>query len=72
MRKYKTYISFVIQEGERHVHDFVIADLNLPIFNFYLDNTSQQVVKWAEEKQKELKASEKIVIVNYFNVSNIK
>ncbi len=72
MRKYKTYISFVVQNGDKHIHDFEIADLALPKYYFYLDNTSQQVVKWAEEKQKELRPPEKLVILNYFNVSNIK
>ena len=72
MSKYKTYISFVIQNGEKHMHDFAIADLALPMYYFYLDNTSQQVVKWAEEKQKELRPNEKLIILNYFNVSNIK
>ena len=54
------------------MHDFAIADLALPMYYFYLDNTSQQVVKWAEEKQKELRPNEKLIILNYFNVSNIK
>jgi len=72
MRKYKTYISFVIQNGEKHMHDFAIADLALPKYYFYLDNTSQQVIKWAEEKQKELGPGGKLIILNYFNVSNIK
>lgn len=72
MGKYKTYISFVIQTGDKHIHDFAIADLALPKYYFYLDNTSQQVVKWAEEKQKELRSNEKLIIINFFNVSNIK
>ena len=60
MSKFKTYISFVIQKGDQHIHDFVIAELNLPKYYFYLDNTSQQVVRWAEQKQKELNPGEKI------------
>jgi hypothetical protein len=72
MSKYKTYISFVVQNGDKHVHDFIIADFALPKYYFYLDNASQQVVKWAEEKQKELPPDKKIIIINYFNVSNIK
>jgi len=72
MGQYKTYISFVIQKGEQHIHDAVIAELSLPKFNFYSDNTSQEVLKWGEKKQKELKSEEKIIILNYFNISNIK
>jgi hypothetical protein len=72
MNTYKTYISFVIQKGELHKHDFEIANLELPKFNFYSDNTSQEVLRWAEERQKKLQPDEKIIILNYFNISNIK
>lgn len=72
MRHYKTYISFVIQSGEQHIHDFEIADLELPKFNFYSDNTSQEVLKWANKKQEDLNPGEKLIILNYFNISNIK
>jgi len=70
--KYTTYISYVIQNGEYHKHEFAIVDFALPKYNFYLDNESQQIVKWSEEKQKELSTDEKIVIINFFHVSNIK
>lgn len=72
MGHYKTYISFVVQNGEQHIHDFVIAELELPKFNFYSDNTSQEVLRWADKKQEELKPGEKLIILNYFNISNIK
>ena len=72
MGTYKTYISFVIQKGENHIHDSEIAELSLPKFNFYSDNTSQEVLKWVEKKQQELNSNEKLVVLNYFNISNIK
>lgn len=72
MGHYKTYISFVIQKGEQHIHDAVIAELSLPKFNFYSDNTSQEILKWAEKKQQELTSDEKLIILNYFNISNVK
>jgi len=72
MNTYKTYISFVIQNGEQHKHDFEIAELDLPKYAFYSDNTSQQVLKWADQKQQQLNPNEKLIIVNYFNISNIK
>jgi len=64
MGHYKTYISFAIQKGELHIHDSVIAELALPKFNFYSDNTSQEVLKWAEEKQQKLPPDEKLIILN--------
>ena len=72
MSTYKTYISYVIQKEGQHAHGFEIADLALPKYSFYLDNSSQQIVKWAEEKQQKLSADEKMVILNFFNVSNIR
>jgi len=72
MSKYKTYISFVIQNGEHHKHDFEIADLDLPKYSFYSDNTSQEVLRWANEKQQQLKQNEKLILLNFFNISNIK
>lgn len=62
----------MIQKDHLHVHAFEIAELPLPKYSFYLDNSSQQVVKWAEEKQEEFNTGEKIIILNFFNVSNVK
>ncbi len=54
MSTYKVYISYVIQRGEQHIHESALVDVALPKYSFYLDNSSQQVVKWAETKQTEL------------------
>ena len=72
MGHYKTYISFVVQKGEQHIHDAVIAELSLPKFNFYSDNTSLEVLKWADKKQKEMNIDEKLIILNYFNIADVK
>jgi uncharacterized membrane protein YczE len=72
MSTYKTYISFVIQKEGQHVHGFEIVDLPLPKYSFYLGNSSQQVIKWALEKQREFEVGETVVILNFFNVSNVK
>lgn len=37
-----------------------------------MDNSSQQVLKWAEEKEKNYNQGEKIIILNFFNVVNVK
>ena len=70
--KYRTYISYVIQNENQHRHEFSIVDFSLPKFNFYLDNESQQVISWAEEKQKELSINEKIIVLHFFHISDIK
>lgn len=72
MAHFKTYISFVVQNGEQHIHDFVISELALPKLNFYSDNTSQEVLKWADQWRGDLKPGQKLIILNYFNISNIK
>lgn len=72
MSTYKTYISYVVQSDNIHKHQFEIVDFSLPKYSFYLDNSSKQVVHWVEEKQKEFNSGEKIIILNFFNVSNVK
>ena len=72
MGHYKTYISYVVQKGDQHVHDWTIEEFPLPKFSFYLDNSSQQVLNWAEKKQMAYNQNEKIIILNFFNVSNVK
>lgn len=72
MSTYKVYISYVIQRADQHTHESALVDFALPKYSFYLDNSSQQVMKWAETKQSELNNNEKVVILNFFNVSNIK
>jgi hypothetical protein len=72
MGHYKTYISYVVQKGDQHIHASAIAEFPLPKYSFYLDNSSQQVLKWAEEKRQAFHESEKVIILNFFNVSNLK
>jgi len=72
MSTYKVYISYVIQSAARHTHEAALVDMPLPKYSFYLDNSAQQVVKWAETKQAALPQDEKIVILNFFNVANVK
>ncbi len=72
MRTYKVYISYVIQTGSQHTHGAAVVDLPLPKYSFYLDNSAQQVVQWAADKQATLPKNEKIVILNFFNVADIK
>lgn len=72
MSTYKVYISYVIQSEANHIHEAALVDLPLPKYSFYLDNSAQQVVKWAETKQATLPGYGKIVILNFFNVANVK
>jgi hypothetical protein len=66
------YISYVIQKAEFHVHDSALVEFPLPKYSFYLDNSSQQVVQWAAGQQAQLPDAQKIVVLNFFNVPDIK
>jgi len=70
MNNQETYISYVIQSDNNHVHDFVITHLPRTQVAIYSDNTSQEVLKWSTEKQKSLMPNQKLVILNYFKISN--
>ena len=71
METHKTYISYVIQSEKQQVYDFEIVNLLCPKFALYTDNTSQKVVLWSKEKQKTFPATSKLIILNYFNISNL-
>jgi hypothetical protein len=72
MGHYKTYISYVVQKGDQHIHESIIAEFPLPKYSFYMDNSSQQVLQWVEEKQKAFNQDEKVIILNFLNVTNVK
>lgn len=71
METHKTYISYVIQSGEQHIHHSQIVNLPMPRAAVYTDNTSQKVLKWSIEKQRTLEPSDKLIVLNYFNISNV-
>lgn len=68
LKMHKIYISDVIQSKEHHLHDFTIEHSTKNETAIYSDNSSQQVVKWADEKQQQLRQDEKLDIGNYFNI----
>jgi hypothetical protein len=67
---YKTYISYVIQSPTDHKHEASIVEFSKDPFAIYADNSSSEVVKWAENKQAKLKPDEKLIILSFFNFSN--
>ena len=71
METHKTYISYVIQSAGQHVHHSEIVNLPAPRVALYTDNTSQEVLKWSKEKQKTIPQTDELIVLNYFNISNI-
>jgi len=72
MGTYKVYISYVIQKADTHVHASALVDFPLPKYSFYLDNSAQQVVQWAAARQEQFSDNEKIIILHFFNVADVK
>lgn len=67
----KFYISFVIQSSDYHKHDFEIVDFQNSKIALYTDASSQQIIEWSAQRQKELEPNEKLVVLNYFAISNL-
>ena len=67
----KTYISFVVQPAQSHSHQFEVVDLPEPMFAKYSDNISQEVLKWSVSKQAQLNSDTKLIVLNYFKISNL-
>lgn len=70
METHKTYLSYVMQSGSQQVpHSEAI---NLPALRvaLYAGTTLQEIVKGSIEKQKKVPKSEKLIVPNYFNISN--
>ena len=67
---YKTYISYVIQSPTDHKHEASVVEFYKAPFAIYSDNSTAEVLKWAETKHARLKPEEKIIILSFFNYSN--
>ena len=71
METHKTYVSYVIPANGQHEHYSEVVNLPTPRVEVYTDNTSQEVLKWSLEKQKTVPQTDKLVVLNYFNISNV-
>lgn len=65
----KTYISYVIQSAAGHIHDFAVVDLPKSQIAIYKDTSGEDVFKWAEQKQLELEAGKKLVLLSHFIIA---
>lgn len=64
----KTYVSYVIQNEKEHKHESAIVSSQSPPYSYSADPQVSDVMKWADEKNKELKQDEKLVIVNMYKL----
>jgi DNA-directed RNA polymerase specialized sigma subunit len=66
--KRKVYISYVVQGKEQHSHYAEIAEIEAPTYSCSPDKSTEDVLKWKEEKEKilSLHGNEKVVLENFF------
>lgn len=65
----KTYISYVIQEPDKHVHHAEIISYQGPAY-LYTENWQETAVsEWMEKKSKELGPFQELIITGVFKLS---
>lgn len=64
----KTYVSYVIQDEKEHVHRSEIVASPEPPYSFSSDPQVTDVMKWANEKKKQLKPTEELVITGMYKI----
>jgi hypothetical protein len=71
MKMHKTHPSNVIQSGNRYVHQPEVIHWPAPRVAICTGTTLPEVWKWCIEKQKKVFASEKLMVLHYFNTPNM-
>jgi hypothetical protein len=64
----KTYISYVVQDETTHKHLSEVLEIKSPPYSYSYDPQVDEVMKWADEKRKELKQEESLVITSMFKL----
>jgi hypothetical protein len=64
----KTYVSYVIQDEKGHRHESEILTTQSPSYSYSKDPQTDDVIKWTDEKRKELKNNENLVITGIFKL----
>ena len=64
----KTYISYVLQNEKEHKHLSEVLETKSPPYSYSHDPQVDEVMKWAENKRKELKKDESLVITSMFKL----
>lgn len=64
----KTFVSYVIQENDKHRHLSDIIDVNIPPYSFSPDPPVSGVMEWAKNKQASLRSNQRLILVNIFKI----
>jgi hypothetical protein len=57
--KRKIYISYVIQDNDKHIHKSEIVEMDAPQYSYSADTLTKDILNWKNEK-------EQIIISNFF------
>jgi hypothetical protein len=64
----KTYVSYVIQNDNSHKHLSEVVITDEPPYSFSADPQVADILKWAEEKKKNLNPNEELVITAMYKI----
>jgi ABC-type sulfate transport system substrate-binding protein len=64
----KTLVNYVVQDAKEHKHESEILEITSPPYTFSPEPPVCEVMKWAERKQKELLAEQKLIIMSMFKI----
>lgn len=64
----KTYVSYVIQNDNSHKHLSEVVITKEPLYSFSADPQVSDILKWAEEKKKNLNPNEELVITAMYKI----
>jgi hypothetical protein len=64
----KTYVSYVIQNDKSHKHLSEVVLTKEPLYSYSADPQVPDILKWAEEKKKNLNPHEELVITAMYKI----
>ena len=64
----KTYVSYVVQDENGHTHKSEIVKTQEPLYSFSADPQVVDIIKWSENKKKELKPNQELIITSMYKL----
>lgn len=64
----KTYVSYVIQDENGHTHTSEIVTTKEPLYSFSANPQVNDIIKWSEDKRKELKPNQEVIITSRYKI----
>jgi len=64
----KTLVNYVVQDAKGHKHESEILEITSPPHTYSPEPPVCEVMKWAEKKQNELPAGQKLIVMSMFKI----